>query len=681
MKRYWEWLYYNQPKLYKGFILLVLSASILYLFPKGSKFQFEFQKGFPWQHNTLFAPFDFSILKTAEEIAQEQSVIENQQAAYYRLDTSKLTSSLTAYNNQFENFFSGINPSERTSLFEQGRKMITTFHSQGIFPPNRLSNDLETINLVVGNAEEKRSVNSFIRLEQLEVYVTKSLPPSLQKYRRNFYQLLFRVLDPNVQEDKALSQRIIDEQLRSMSLTKGLVKKGRLIIAQNELVVGERYQILESLKAEYQSSSLSQKKQWIISLGYAVLIALVLFMLSRFMYLYRRDIFNNNKQLTFIFFNVLLIVALAILVINFDPALIYGLPLCILPLTLKAFFDARLGLFTHVLTILMIGFVVPNGFEFIFLQLLAGVVTIQSSTQLYQRANLFLSVGQIVLVYMTVYVAFTLIHEGQLDNLSLTTISLFFLNGLLTLFVQPLIYLFERLFGLTSDISLLELSDTNAQLLKALSDQAPGTFHHSLQVANLAEAAASEIGANTLLIRVGALYHDIGKMKQPTYFSENQKSTSSPHQELLPRQSAAIIINHVREGIRIAKKYNLPERVIDFIRTHHGTSLVYYFYKQEKEMSGIEPENITDFQYPGPKPFSKETAILMMADAVEAASKSLKEPNLSKIESFVRLIIQKQLDDGQFSNCNITLAEIERIKKILIRKLSNIYHLRIEYPE
>ena len=681
MKRYWQWLYFNQPLLYKGFIFLVLSCCILYLFPKAGKFQYEFQKGFPWKHTTLFAPFDFSILKTDAEIARERENLMQQVAPYYRLqalDSIKITTQL---NKEFPNFFKEIPITKVDFLKQKAQEIINDFYSKGVLPPNLSVNSESVFNLVIGNAEEQRLPNSFIQLENLELHVDKILPESLQPFSRNYYLLLFAVLQPNVVEDRTLRQKVITEQLRNISPTKGIVKKGRLIVAQNEMVEGERFQILESLKAEYQSSSLSQQKEWIIIIGYAVLIVLVLFMLTRFVYLYRPAIFENNKQLTFIYFNILLIIALTAAVLNFDPYLVYGVPMCILPLTLKAFFDARLGLFTHVVTVLMLGFVVPNSFEFIFLQILAGIVTIQSSTQLYQRANLFLSVGQIVLVYVGVYLAFVLIHEGGLEQLAWQTIGLFLLNGLLTLFVQPLIYLFERLFGLTSDISLLELSDTNAKLLKSLSDQAPGTFHHSLQVANLAEAAAAAIGANTLLVRVGALYHDIGKMNQPTYFSENQKSNTSPHHELTPRQSAALIINHVRAGIALAKKYNLPERIIDFIRTHHGTSLVYYFYKREKELTGVEPENIFEFKYPGPKPFSKETAILMMADAVEAASKSLKEPNLSKIESFVKQIIQKQLDDGQFSHSNVTLSEIEQIKKVLIRKLSNIYHLRIEYPE
>jgi putative nucleotidyltransferase with HDIG domain len=255
----------------------------------------------------------------------------------------------------------------------------------------------------------------------------------------------------------------------------------------------------------------------------------------------------------------------------------------------------------------------------------------------------------------------------------------FILSGLATLFVQPLIYAYEKIFGLVSDVSLLELTDTNSKLLKELSNKAPGTFHHSLNVANLAEASANEIGANAMLVRVGALYHDIGKMKNPTYFTENQSTGINPHDELSSKESARIITAHVIDGIEIAKKNNLPDRVIDFIRTHHGTSVVYYFYMQE--IKDFDEVDKLDFSYPGPKPFSKETAILMMCDSVEAASKSLKEPTSTKIDAFVESIVDKQIEDGQFLNANITFKEIQSIKKVLKHKLANIYHLRIEYPE
>ncbi len=351
-----------------------------------------------------------------------------------------------------------------------------------------------------------------------------------------------------------------------------------------------------------------------------------------------------------------------------------------MPLVHKAFFDARLGLFTHVLTVLLLGFIVPNSFEFIFLQIIAGIVTILTISELHKRANLFISVLQITFVYFVSYFAFSIIQEGNAQQLNYEKFIYFGLNGAATLFVLPLIYIFEKLFGLISDESLKELSNTNSKLLRELAEKAPGTFQHSLQVANLAEACANEIYANSMLARTGALYHDIGKMLNPMYFTENQVTSVNPHNDLSPKDSAQIIIDHIINGVELAKKNHIPDRIIDFIRTHHGTTLVYYFYKKEEQFSGEKVELI-DFQYPGPIPFSKETAILMMCDSVEAASKSLKEPSSASIDNLVDKIINKQMDDGQFMNADITFKELQTIKKVLKKKLKNIYHLRIEYPE
>ena len=423
-----------------------------------------------------------------------------------------------------------------------------------------------------------------------------------------------------------------------------------------------------------------RRNSFFIVFGYAILIILIYAILLLFIYNYRYDIYEDNRKLTFIFFNVLIVIIAFTLTINYNTNYVFAVPICILPLIIKAFFDSRLGLYTHLLTVLLVGFLVPNSFEFIFIQITAGIMTVLSQTKLYKRANLFITVGQIFFIYMVGYISFTTIQEGSILKINFAPITMFFLNGLLMLFVQPLIYIYERLFRLVSDVSLLELSDTNSILLKELSEKAPGTFHHSLQVANLAEAAANEIGANSLLVRVGALYHDIGKLKRPSYFSENQKANVSPHDELTPRQSAKIIISHVLNGIKIAQKHNIPDRIIDFIRTHHGTSLVFYFFKKQEEIS-IENFNSNDFKYPGPKPFSKETAILMMADSVEAASKSLKSPTVDDLKNFINKIINNQMADQQFNSSDITFAEIELVKKVLYKKLINVYQLRIEYPE
>ena len=487
------------------------------------------------------------------------------------------------------------------------------------------------------------------------------------------------VIKPNVSLNTKLTQAAIDDEVNAMNPNKGIIEKSGRIIAKGELVDTDAYQILDSLKAEYQSQVLTKSNYLWLLVGYGLLVMLVLLMLLLFLKKYRPEIYKNNTKVTFIFFNVLLMVLLTTIVVKMDAKYVYVVPLCILPLILKAFFDPRLGLFVHVLTVLLLGFIVPNSFEYLFLQIIAGIVTILTVSELYKRANLFISVAQITFIYIIGYFAFVLIQEGNIYEFEWVIFGYFVLCGLATLFAHPLIYFYEKLFGLVSDVSLLELSDTNSKLLKELSNKAPGTFHHSLNVANLAEAAAQEIGANSMLVRVGALYHDIGKMASPTFFIENQLSGINAHDELDPKESASIIINHVIDGIEIARKYNLPDRIIDFIRTHHGTSMVYYFYKKELETQG--QANKEDFKYPGPIPFSKETAILMMADSVEAASKSLKEPTSTKIDVFVEKIIDAQMEQGQFLNADVTFKDIELIKKVLKKKLNNMFHLRVEYPE
>lgn len=333
------------------------------------------------------------------------------------------------------------------------------------------------------------------------------------------------------------------------------------------------------------------------------------------------------------------------------------------------------------LTVLLLGFIVPNSFEFIYLHIIAGIVTILTVSELYKRANLFISIGQITIIYMITYFSFSIIKEGNASQIKWEYFILFSANGLLSFLSLFFIYMYEKIFGLVSDVTLLELSNTNSKLLRDLNEKAPGTFQHSMQVANLAEAAANEIGANSMLVRTGALYHDIGKMLNPMYFIENQSTVVNPHNDLSPKDSARIIIDHVIKGIELAKENRLPDRIIDFIRTHHGMSLVYYFYIKEQELNPEEEIDITKFQYPGPIPFSKETAILMICDAAEAASKSLKTPTAQSIEELIDKIVEKQKSDNQFINSDITFREIEKIKKVVKKKLMNIYHLRIEYPD
>lgn len=682
MKDFINALYRNHSLAYKALLFICTTFLIVYLFPKSGKFKYNFEKGKPWQSENLYAPFNFAIKKTDAEITTEKQEIKDAVPLYFNLDASVANTVSNNFKREFKSIFPDSIPLyKRNNLKEAGSNIIDKLYHFGVLNEEYNYTDTKKVIILEGRVEkEQTQFTNLVQENQLTQIIVKVLESkNLVSYKKEFASLFFDLVEPNLEYNKEFSSRVLQDELDKVSFTRGSVERETLIISKGEVVEGVKFQILKSLESEYESQVWNKSNYLWIVFAYTLLVALALLMLLLFLRKYRLSVFENNVKVTFIFFNVAFMVLITTLVINYNSQYIYVVPICILPLVLKAFFDARLGLFTHVLTVLLLGLVVPNSYEYMFLQIIAGIVTILTVSELYKRANLFISVGQITLIYIIAYFAFFVIHEGSVETLQWETFGLFVLCGLATLFVQPLIYAYEKLFGLVSDVSLLELSDTNTKLLKELSNKAPGTFHHSLNVANLAEAAANEIGANAMLARVGALYHDIGKMKNPTYFTENQSTGINPHDELSPIESAKIIVNHVIDGIEIARKNNLPDRVIDFIRTHHGTSVVYYFYMKEKEMN--ENLDIADFMYPGPKPFSKETAILMMCDSVEAASKSLKEPTSTKIDEFVETILNKQMNEDQFLNANITFKEIQSIKKILKQKLTNIYHLRIEYPE
>lgn len=671
-------IYKNQSLIYKYFLYFISIGLIVFFFPRGGKFKYEFQKGKPWQYETLSAPIDFSIRKTEAEISQERQSIVKNHPNYYAYDTKTAEDSEITFLERL-NMLSdrlGLTSNRKNTLSTDAKQLIAELYHDGIFSEVPQS---PTLRLVKNKAARTYGKSSLLDLRAAQRKVLDFAQKSIPELNGQSRQELAEAISSNVVLDAELTKQTLDDELSRISLTRGSVATGDFIIAKGEVVEGEKLKTLNSLKTEFESELWKGNNLYYILFGYTILVALVLVMLFLFLKKYRPEIYANNTKVTFIFANVLLMVFVTTLMVKSNETYVYVVPLCILPLILKNFFDARLGLFVHVLTILILGFVVPNSFEYIFLQIIAGIVTILTVSELYRRANLFISVGQITLIYIIGYFAFHIIHEGNLTGIEWITFGIFLLNGMLTLFAQPLIYLYEKIFGLVSDVSLLELSDTNSKLLKELANKAPGTFHHSLQVANLAEAAANMISANAMLVRVGALYHDIGKMENPTYFTENQITNVNPHDDLPPKESAKIIIDHVINGIEIARKNNIPDRVIDFLRTHHGTSTVFYFFKKQQE---LDPNvNKEDFSYPGPIPFSKETAILMMADAVEAASKSLKSPTYAIIEEFVEKIVNGQIQAGQFLNADITFKEIEMVKKVLKQKLTNIYHLRVEYPE
>ncbi len=672
--------YRNHALVYKVLLFISTTFLIVYLFPKSGKFKYNFDKGKPWQSENLYAPFDFAIKKSDDELKKEKDEINKNSSVYFTLNSSLEKEVFENYDRKFKTVFENTE-GDKTKLYTAGKSILKSIYERGLIEENvNYPPEKKVILLEDQSQKDITTYNQLIKTDLLRNHIEKAIDDKgYTQFKTLFLSLFFDVISPNLKLNKSISDNALKEELDNLSPTRGSIENGTLIISKGEIVEGNKFDVLKSLESEYESQVWSENNYIWVTFAYLLLVALTLLMLLLFLRKYRIDVFLDNTKVTFIFFNIFLMILLTTIIISYNSKYVYVVPLCVLPLVLKAFFDARLGLFAHVLTVLLLGFIVPNSYEYMFLQIIAGIVTILTVSELYKRANLFISVGQITLVYIIAYFAFFVIHEGNIIEIKLETFGLFVLCGLATLFVQPLIYVYEKLFGLVSDVSLLELSDTNTNLLKELSNKAPGTFHHSLNVANLAEASANEIGANAMLVRVGALYHDVGKMKNPTYFTENQATGINPHEELSSKESASIIINHVIDGIEIAKKYNLPDRVIDFIRTHHGTSVVYYFYMKQKEFQSLTTDE--DYKYPGPKPFSKETAILMMCDSVEAASKSLKEPSSTLINEFVESIINKQMETGQFLNANITFKEIESIKKVLKSKLANIFHLRIEYPE
>lgn len=671
----------NKQIITKILLYVVSVITVLYFFPSQTKFKYDLKKGAIWNYENLYSPFDFPISKTEDEINQEKKNIELNSTIYFDFIDEVKSDVFKDYENKFDNYFYvDIVTSERSLYFDYGLKILNEIYNNGVVSNESIVNSNNKISIIKNNFENEIDSNQLFYKENLSKYLQKRLNElELEKLFEFYLNLFLEIVKPNLLLNQNFSEKFLNDSFSNISPTRGLVLSGSLIISQGEIIEGEKYLKLISLKKEYESNTVNSKNKFLVIFGYALLVIILFLLLFLFIKKYYKTIFDNNKELTFVLFNIVLMIVITTGILNFDIKYVYASPICILPLIVKSFFDARLGLFTHFVTILLLGFIVPNSFEYIFLQSLVGVVAVLSVSDLYIRANLFISVFQIVLVYVLSYMSFHIIQEGNFSEISFLTVGLFVINGLATLFVQPLLYLYEKIFNLVSDVSLLELSDTNSKLLRDLSDKAPGTFNHSIQVANLAEAAASEINANVLLIRVGALYHDIGKIKNPLFFSENQLSENSPHDRIGPEKSAQIILNHVKDGVEIAKKSKIPSRIIDFIITHHGTSRVYYFFKKAVEKN--KPFDESKYKYEGPKPFSKETAILMMADSVEAASKSIKNPSIEYLTTFVNDIIDNQLIDKQFSDSNISLVEIEKVKNVFVNKLINVYNLRVEYPK
>ena len=669
-----QFFYKYQSFIYKVILFLITVFCLVYLFPRSGGFKYNYQTGKPWPYETLLAPFDFPIAKSEEELNAERQAVAQESPLIFTRDTLAEQRSLDRTRKWIRQ---QVTPFSSSRILRDWDRYLNNLYSPGLIDASFAIQSAKPILVVRDNSAQKLLFS--------DLKINDSLPFSNESALLNGIianasnrLILNEYIESNLVLDSLLTRQKLEESLSLILPTRGVVAEGERIIAQGEVVDQKRFQILNSLRVEYLSDLWASSEQSII-IGYSILVSILIFLTFLFLWRYRPLVYENNTKVVFVFSTILIMVAAIKLAMTYNINFVYVVPLCIVPLLLKTFFDTRLAFFVFLMGLLLIGFMVPSDFSFIFMQLVAGAIATLTMPDLYKRANLFVVAVLIVVSYVFCYISFHMIYEGNLSTVSLDNLGFLLINGLGILFVHPLVYIFEKIFGLVSDLSLLELSDTNSKLLRTLSEKAPGTFHHSLQVANIAEAAANEVNANALLVRVGALYHDIGKMNNPLYFSENQSTNYNPHHELDTFESSRLILNHISDGIEIAKRNNLPDRIIDFIRTHHGTTPTRYFYHKAKKENEDVDKSI--FCYPGPKPYSKETAILMMADSVEAASKSLQEPTAEGIASFVQKIIEEQAEENQFDEADISLREIELIKKILIEKLINVYHLREVYPE
>lgn len=690
MRKIFFWFKKHAQLIYKSFLFAIAAVIILAILPKERQFEYEFRLGKPWLHEDLIAPFDFPILKNKEELDTERKQIKDAHQPYFRYDKEQTQLCYVQYRKTFDEEWRENQKSDpRKDLrakrnYDKGLVILDTLMRRGIIEMHESLEGRQKedhINLIEDNTSRNLPLTSFFTIKSADTYIRKQLRRSPSLDTSMLRWVIEDVMVRNVVFDPKTNETILNAALEDISSAHGLIQKGEKIISRGEVVTRDKFQELSSLKADYEGQISATATIAKIVGGQAVLVVMLLLILFFMLKQLDKTIFQQNKLIVLILLLIILELSMFSLIMKIEPSSLYLIPVCLLAVIIRAFFRMRLSIVVYLITVLMMAFQAPNSFEFLFLQLLAGMFVLLSMANIHKRGQFFVTSVYIFFTYALVYSAFILIQGREFSEIRINNYMFFAISAIFTFSAYPLIFVFEKAFGLITDVTLLELSNTNTPLLRALAQKAPGTFQHSLSVAILAEEAAFAIGANALLVRTGAYYHDIGKMHMPAYFTENQKGSYNPHDDLSYIESAKIIVSHVIKGIETAKKENIPEQIIDFIRTHHGTRRADYFYiLHKKEMHGEEID-AKPFTYPGPAPFSKETALLMMSDSVEAASRSLKEPDEQKINDLVENVVGKQMETGQFNNANITLREISLVKKILKKKLMNIYHVRIEYPK
>ena len=661
-------------------LFIALVAIIVQLFPKDKQFKYQYEVGKPWSYELMTAAYDFPIYKTEKQLDADKKELMENYSPYFQVDENVATQQLNRWrsdwklkNNTDPKYFAFVEKKLKT-IYENGiisSLMYDRMKSKGyksivVVKPSRL-----TENVSIDELHTPKTAYEEILMDK-PYFISDG---ELSNYNLNLY------LVENLRYDSITSEAVKKDMFKNLSLTSGMVQTGERIIDRGEIVTPGTYAILNSMKIESEKRKSVFEESYLVLIGEIIIIFMLILLLTFYLYLFRPYIFGTSKNLVFIALMILLIVGLSSLVLRFSSLSIYIVPFALLPIIIRVFFDSRTALFAHIITVLIISFMVDNPFLFIILQITAGMTAVTGLKDMTQRSQLTQTALYIFLSYTVMYLSSEFIAEGDIARIHFLPIINFALSSLLLLFAYVLIYILEKIFGLISAITLVELTNINSDLMMKFAEQAPGTFQHSLQVSNLATEAAKKINANSLLVRTGALYHDIGKMKNPQYFIENQEGGKNPLLEMSYEDAAKAVVSHIADGVAIAKKYRLPDQIVGFITTHQGRTKTKYFYNSYVNANpGVIPdENV--FMYPGPIPFSKETAILMMADAVEARSRTLGEYTEKSISEMVENMIDSQIADGQLKDAPISFRDVETVKKVFTEKIKNIYHNRITYPE
>jgi len=653
---------------------IVATLIILFLYPREGKFRYSFTEGRPWPYGLLTAPFDFPIYKTDAEIKQEEDSINRNFVPYFSLNAEVETRRLEELNEKhFSADFKRYIERTLRLIYERGIVSVDDYEflKNGNYTILKVLQNNEAVPRYVSELFTGKSAYNYL-LDNIPLYLSPSVLSNLE---------LNGFLHDNLTYDEAMSAKVKQEEYQRISPSSGMVQAGEKIIDRGEIIDPATFNILRSLKVVFERQGGTVQRQVGLIIGLSILISGLMVCFFLYFFYLRRSIYKKRKDIFFMLFILLLFVVFTEICISYNLFNIYVIPYASIPVLIRTFFDSRTAQMTHLITILICSLMVSLAFEFVFIQLIVCLVSIYVLKDLTQRSQLVKCSFYILMTYVALYLGFLLLQDGDFSGINWLMLLYFAINFIFVMFAYLFIYILEKIFGYISNVTLVELSDINTPLLQILSEKSPGTFQHSLQVSMLGTAAATKVRANPQLVRTGALYHDVGKMNNPGFFIENKMEGTDPHAGLSLEQSARIITSHVPDGVKIAKQHKIPEVIIKFIQTHHGIGKAKYFYNTFKNKFPDKEVDESAFSYSGTNPDTKETAILMMADSVEAASRSLPDYSEKSVRALVDKIIDGQIADGLLSDAPLTFQNISTIKEVFIEKLVSIYHSRIVYPE